>query len=84
MTSQLWQVLVRMKKPESGDNLTCNDCFAIMELLLLGAELGLDQDYLRRVARVHLAHCPGCRESLLERLKQLAELADYPPQPPGA
>ncbi len=65
-----------------GDSLSCTDCFAIMDLLLLGAELGLDSDRLQQLALDHLAHCPGCRERLLEQLSQLEELHDQARQSP--
>jgi hypothetical protein len=58
---------------QPGDSLTCTDCFAIMDLLLLGTELGLDFKRLQQLARDHLALCPGCRERLLARLDQLEE-----------
>lgn len=77
MSFQLWQLLIRIEEMEPGDSLTCTDCFAILDLLLLGAELGLDLERLQQLARDQLAHCPGCRERLLERLKQLEELAVY-------
>lgn len=73
MSSQLWQLLIKVKQMEPGESLTCTDCFAIMDLLLLGAELGLDFNRLQQLARDHLAHCPGCRERLLARLEQLEE-----------
>jgi hypothetical protein len=76
MSSQLWQLLIRIKKLEPGDSLTCTDCFAIMDLLLLGAELGLELERLQQLARDHLAHCPGCRKRMLERLTQIEELQD--------
>lgn len=71
MSSQLWQLLIKVKHMPPGDSLTCTDCYAILDLLLLGAELGLDFDRLQQLARDHLARCPGCREKLLARLDQL-------------
>lgn len=83
MTAKLWQLLIKIETLEPGDMLTCTDCFAIMELLLLAAELALDFDQLQRLAQDHLTHCPGCRERLWHRLQQL-EAAGQQTQPPAS
>jgi hypothetical protein len=49
---------------DSGDTLTCTDCFAIMDLFLLAAELGVDLTRQKVLTREFLAYCLGCREKL--------------------
>ena len=58
---------------ESGDTLTCTDCFAIMDLFLMAAELGVDLTRLKVLTRGFLAYCLGCREKLSLQLQQLEE-----------
>lgn len=73
MTLQLWQFLLKIKSLQPGDRISCTDCFAIMDLLLLAAELGLDFERLMELADQHLAYCPGCREKLWQKLRELEE-----------
>jgi hypothetical protein len=73
MSTKLWQLLIKIDEMEPGGRLTCTDCFAIMDLLLLAAELGVDFARLKELAQEHLAHCPGCREKLWQQLHQLQE-----------
>ena len=74
MSSQLWELLISLNQSGSKVKLTCTECFAVIELLIEGAELGIDLKRLEAIAREHLLHCPGCREQIAERLGQLAQL----------
>ncbi len=76
MSSQLWELLVEIERREANDKLTCGECFAVMELLAEGAELGIDRKRLERLARRHLSRCPDCREQLWKRLGELAKMSD--------
>ncbi len=76
MSSQLWELLVKFERREAKNKLTCGECFAIMELLAEGAELGIDRKRLERLARRHLSRCPDCREQLWKRLGELAKRSD--------
>jgi hypothetical protein len=68
MTLQLWELLI-----ERGETrpLSCLDCLAVMELLALGLESGVDRAALENAAWEHLARCPGCREKLATLLDEL-------------
>lgn len=79
MSSQSWELLVKIERSEANDRLSCGECFAIMELLAEGAELGINQKRLERLTRRHLSRCPDCREQLWERLRELAKLSDDKP-----
>jgi hypothetical protein len=76
MSSQLWELLVKFERREANDKLTCGECFAIMELLVEGAELGIDRKRLERLARRHLSNGSDCREQLWKRLGKLAKMSD--------
>jgi uncharacterized protein with PIN domain len=76
MSSQLWELLVKIELGEANDKLSCGECFAVMELLAGGAELGIDQKRLERLARQHLSRCPDCREKLWKRLGELVKNPD--------
>ena len=76
MASQLWELLVKIELKETNDKLSCGECYAVMELLAEGAELGIDKKRLEQLARRHLRRCPGCREQLRKRLEDLVEMAD--------
>ena len=76
MSSQLWELLVNIDRREANDRLTCGECFAVMELLAEGAELGIDRKQLERLARRHLGRCPDCREQLWKRLGELIKMFD--------
>ena len=76
MPSQLWQLLIKIQLDELDGDLTCMECFAVMELLVAAAELDIDLNHLIQLARDHLDRCPGCREQFKGRLDALAEMAD--------
>lgn len=57
MSSQSWELLVKIERSEANDRLSCGECFAIMELLAEGAELGINQKRLERLTRRHLSRC---------------------------
>lgn len=75
MSSQLWEILIKLRRMKPGEKLTCLECFAVMDLLVEGAELGIELPRLARIARKHLARCPDCREEIRAQLARLAELA---------
>jgi len=76
MASQLWELLIKVENDTSSDTLTCGECFAVIELLVEGIELGVSQERLARLARNHLARCPDCQEQIGERLSELEEMGD--------
>jgi hypothetical protein len=76
MSSQLWELLIEVESTELDGTLTCTECFAIMELLIVGVELGVELERLEQLARNHLAHCPDCQEQFQERLGALEEMAN--------
>ena len=76
MPFQLWEILIELEQAETDRSLTCNQCFAIVDLLALAIELDIDREHLFALVQRHLSHCPGCREKLLAQLEQLEQLAD--------
>jgi hypothetical protein len=74
MPFQLWEILIELEQPKNDRTLTCNQCFAIVDLLSLAIELDIDREQLFRLVQRHLARCPGCREKLLAQLEELEQL----------
>lgn len=74
MSAQLWELLLKIEKFEPDQTLTCMECFSIIELLVVGVELGIEIERLEQLLRKHLAHCPGCQEQITERLKELEDV----------
>jgi hypothetical protein len=71
---QLWELLIALEQPRNERALTCNQCFAIVDLLSLAIELDLEREQLFDLVQRHLARCPGCREKLLAKLERLEQL----------
>ena len=72
---QLWELLIALEQPGNDRALTCNQCFAIVDLLSLAIELDLEREQLFDLVQRRLARCPGCREKLLSKLEKLEQLA---------
>lgn len=68
MSTQLWRLLITLREK---DSLTCSECFAILELLAEAATVDNDSSRFERLARQHLAKCPGCRDRIREQLFKL-------------
>jgi len=76
MSVQLWQLLIKLERQDrQRPRIACSECFAILDLLSLGLELGIDLERLEQSALKNLARCPGCREQIQERLRLLEELS---------
>jgi len=53
----LWQVL-SVAQPGRDTTLSCDECFAILELLAEAAAAGAHAQTLREAVQRHLTHCP--------------------------
>jgi hypothetical protein len=71
MAFQLWELMIRLEVGKSMEELSCSECFALVEFLVEGAALGIDRSRLESIARDHLSQCSGCKEALLEQLQRL-------------
>ncbi|MCK5316122.1 MAG: hypothetical protein KAI94_07170 [Anaerolineales bacterium] len=67
----LWKLLIVFSEPEQADELTCDECFNVLEHLAGEAVRGLDVQLLQEAVQLHLEHCPDCREHHLHRLGEL-------------
>lgn len=74
MSSQLWEVMVKLEATRTRDSLSCPECFAVIELLAEGASLGVEYEQLASLAREHLSQCSDCREALLGQLERLENM----------
>lgn len=70
ITRALWQILVAADS-EAAAELSCDECFAILEYLADEAVRGADLGALREALRRHLEHCPDCREHYRRRLSEM-------------
>ena len=68
MVKSLWQIL--MIDPNK-QTLSCEECFAILELLADQAASGGNYNQIMDQAAEYLERCPDCHEQLLMRLVQL-------------
>lgn len=71
MSYQLWELLLRIRKIKSNEALTCSECFAVIDLLVEGVELGVELSQLEKMANRHLASCSHCQQQLDDRLRRL-------------
>lgn len=72
MSQPLWQILLKASNPDQAE-LTCDECFALLEYYSSRAADGEDFEEIKQATRKHLAACPHCREQHLQRLNQLEE-----------
>ena len=74
MSSQLWEVMIKLEATRTRDSLTCPECFAVIELLAEGASLGVEYEQLEALVRDHLSQCSDCRDALLAQLERLEKM----------
>ena len=70
MTRPVWEILAASSSKDDTQ-LTCDECFAVLEYLANEATEGADPQALLQIARRHLVHCPDCREHHEQRLSRL-------------
>jgi RNA polymerase subunit RPABC4/transcription elongation factor Spt4 len=62
----LWQLLVLTRDPHAPVDLTCEECFALVEYDAGLLEAGVPLDEIRPIASRHLSMCPGCQTKFEE------------------
>ena len=67
----IWKLLIVFSEPEQDGELTCDECFNIMEYLAGEAVRGIDMKILREAVHHHFEYCAGCHEHHLQRLEEL-------------
>ncbi len=73
----LWQTLLNLIKKKEKTDLTCDECFELLEYLVEVSALSPAKMNapafieLQDVARIHLSSCPHCREHHLHMLEQM-------------
>ena len=66
----LWEILLAAESNNPRE-LTCDECFAIIEYLADELADGADSQTIKRAARQHLTHCPDCRQHHERRLREI-------------
>lgn len=69
MQRPLWQILVSLADPYS--QLTCDECFAVLDYYADQLEAGADPDELRKVVAQHLARCSECYVEMMKWIETL-------------
>ncbi len=89
MSPKLWQTLLKLN-PANHQELTCDECFALLEYLIeiaaadVAPQNAAGVNRLQQIAETHVAACPDCRQHHLERLHELeAHLSSSYPLPPS-
>ena len=79
MSKKLWQVLLQSALKTEEYEITCLECFNMLDqyadLLLEGA----NPDSIMPTVRQHLNHCPTCTqefETLMTMLREIAQTSD--------
>ncbi len=73
----LWQTLLNLIKKKEKSNLSCDECFELLEYLVEVSALAPEKMdvpefvQLQNVARIHLNSCPHCREHHLHLLEEM-------------
>lgn len=75
MTDSLWRILLKLD--ETDAELTCDECFVILEYLADQAANGVEKNHLLDQVREHVVKCPQCYEHHLQRLRELEAELDY-------
>jgi hypothetical protein len=72
MASLLWQILLKIQGSSTHVNLTCDECFELLDYLT--SQISAEETYLDSLydaARKHLQYCADCREHHLKLLQDL-------------
>ena len=67
----LWQLLMLVNDHNETVQLSCDECFALLEYDADLLAAGADPDELRQVIEQHLALCSECRADINMRIKKL-------------
>ena len=62
----LWQLLITIEDDNTSTSLTCDECFAHIELLAEEALAGAEEEVLKSAIRQLMYHCPDCQEHHLQ------------------
>ncbi len=74
MPRPLWQLLIDFKKSQRERNLTCDECFTILEFYADQLASGVDPQIVQPEIKQHLAGCPDCRSSCIARISRLEKM----------
>jgi len=73
MARPLWQLLMLLHDPESTIELSCVECFELLEYDADRLVVGQESDLIRPSVKKHLALCSSCRAQLDEWVEKLAK-----------
>jgi len=71
MTRPLWQLLILAQNPNEDINLSCEECFALLEYDADRLAAGAIPSEIDSSVTKHLRLCTGCRTQLNEMIENL-------------
>ncbi len=71
MPRPLWQLLIDFKQSQRERNITCDECFMILEFYADQLASGVDPQALKPEIKQHLAGCPDCRSKYIAWISRL-------------
>ncbi len=77
--SQLWELLLRARSTNGSMQLTCAECFAVLEHDADLLAVGVPMDKLRSSIHHHLSLCSGCESEFGQWLDRLEDEGDCKP-----
>ena len=72
MALKMWKILLKLNRPADESRLTCDECFALLDILTSCLPDEDPDEMLYEAAMTHLKHCPHCTEHHQQLLSALA------------
>jgi len=73
MTCSLWQLILLTRDTKKDVQLTCEECFSLLEYDADCLAAGADLAEIRPIVSHHLALCSSCRNQLDDWLEKLED-----------
>jgi len=73
MTRPLWQLLMLLREPDTSIELSCVECFELLEYDADRLVAGAEPDAIRPSVKQHLELCSSCQTQIDDWLEELKE-----------
>lgn len=71
MVRPLWQLLLDFNEAKKAQQMTCDECFMVLEFYADQFASGVDPQTLNPALKQHLAHCPNCSSKFAAWIREL-------------